>query len=434
MSAGVADRETDCVVVGGGVAGLAAALYLSRGGARVTVVESNRVGSGASSGNAGWLCPAQAGPLPQPGLTAYGLRALVDRGSALYFAPRHLPRLLPWLLRFRASCTADAYTRGGQALGRLGTQVFELVYELIGDGLAVPVHRRGLLAVGERRDSADRFLQDLRPLRLAGVPTPDRVLDRNEIHALEPGLSKHPTAAVHVQDHWHVEPDRFAVALAALVREANVEILEGAEVRDFDVVNGQVRRVRTAAGVVAAENVVLAAGAWTPPLARMLGLRLPVAAGKGYSFVVEPEVVPEHALLLLEPHVGCSPLGDGRVRIAGTMEFSGINSRLDRRRLNTIAEGAQRLLSPWRGCDLSNAWVGMRPIAPDGLPVIDRLSGSSNVFLATAYSMLGMTLALPAGRALAELVLRDHRPPELEPFALSRFGRARWAGAPPVAR
>src|SRR5690242_360033 len=116
---GPASDKRDVLVIGGGVAGLACALYLSNAGGRVTVVESDRIGSGASSGNAGWLCPAQAGPLPEPGLVADGLRMLLDSQSALYFSPRALPGLAPWLVRFAGYCTRSAYDAGAQALSAL---------------------------------------------------------------------------------------------------------------------------------------------------------------------------------------------------------------------------------------------------------------------------------------------------------------------------
>ena len=100
------------VVVGGGVAGLCSAYYLRQRGVEVTVIEARRVGSGASWGNGGWVCPAQAGPLPEPGLTWYGLRSLVDRSSALYFQLRKLPELTPWLLRFWTYCNPRDHEHG----------------------------------------------------------------------------------------------------------------------------------------------------------------------------------------------------------------------------------------------------------------------------------------------------------------------------------
>ena len=156
-------------------------------------------------------------------------------------------------------------------------------------------------------------------------------------------------------------------------------------------------------------------------------------AGKGYSFSIRPTIMPSHAILLVDVHVGCTPFTD-RMRIGGTMEFSGINSRLDRRRIDSIVLGARESFAPWQTPQIEDEWAGMRPIAADGLPVIDRVDRYSNMFIATGYSMQGVTLAPTAGRALAEMVATGRRPEMLEPFRLDRFARSplvrmaeRWA-------
>jgi D-amino-acid dehydrogenase len=413
------------VVIGGGVAGLSVAYFLRARGADVTVLESNRVGSAASSGNAGWLCPAQAGPLPEPGLTAYGLRSLVDRESALYFAPLEIPRMLTWLARFAARCNARDYRDGVIALTRLGQRTFELAERFAADGVEFDLHRRGLLVVSEDHAHAADFLAKLEPMRELGVTLPDRVLGAGELRELEPALGSRAAAAVHIEEHWHVHAPNFMRGLGAHVREMGVRVEEGAEVVELVSGDRGVREIRTAAGDYPADQVVLAAGAWSPALARQLGFRLPVAPGKGYSFEVQLDRLPQHALLLLDPHVGASPLGD-RLRVAGTMEFSGVNARLDRRRIASIVRGASTLLEELDGQPLGDLRTGMRPIAPDGLPIIDRAPGHENLYVATAYSMLGMTLAAPAGEALAELILTGDRPRELEPFRATRFGSRFW--------
>jgi D-amino-acid dehydrogenase len=167
--------------------------------------------------------------------------------------------------------------------------------------------------------------------------------------------------------------------------------------------------------------VVVAAGAWLGPLSLVFGAPLPVEAGKGYSFEIRPPQMPRHALLLLDPHVGCSPLGD-RLRIAGTMEFSGLDGRLDRRRIDSIVSGAKTMIRGWAEPAQDSLWSGFRPIAPDGLPIIDRHPRLRNVFFAGAYSMLGMTLAAPAAEQLASFVLTGRRPELLTPFGAERFG------------
>ena len=192
--------------------------------------------------------------------------------------------------------------------------------------------------------------------------------------------------------------------------------------------------MRTAAGDLAADTVVLAAGSWTTPLAHTIGISLPMEPGKGYSFTVKPSVLPQHAVLLVDIHVGCTPYA-GRIRIGGTMEFSGINDRLDRRRIESILTGAQRSFQPFAAPGIENEWAGMRPITVDGLPVLDRAGQYDNTYLATGYGMQGVTLAPVGGRSLAEMIATGKRRPLLERFRLDRFGRIPLhAGAEPHRR
>jgi D-amino-acid dehydrogenase len=410
----------EVTVVGGGIAGLCAAYYLRQAGVRVTVLETQRVGSGASSGNAGWITPAQAGPLPEPGLLSYGLRSLVDRRSALYFEPRQLVRMLPWLVGFATHCNEVDHARGRVALAALGERSVPLLEAMAADGVDVRLHHVPLLLAAKAPEQAQAFLSGLEPLSRLGFRIPNAVLHRDEIRSLEPALSDAVRAGFVIEQHCVVEPLALVTALRDRLLDRGVEVLEGTEVRDVDVDGSRLVALRTSSGRYRCERVVLAPGAWLRSLGRLLGARLPVEAGKGYSFDVRPRQMPRHALLLLEPHVGCSPL-DGRLRIAGTMEFSGVNARLDRRRVESIARGAGDMIGGWEELNEDSVWSGLRPIAPDGLPIIDRHPGLANVFFAGAYSMLGMTLAAPAAESLAGFVLTGERPAELEPFRATRF-------------
>ena len=423
--------EGPIVVVGGGIAGLCTAYYLRRAGATVSVLETRRVGSGASAGNAGWITPAQAGPLPEPGLLSYGIRSLVDRDSALYFEPRQLVRMIPWLLRFARRCNEADHVTGRIALAGLGLRSVELLEAMAGDGVGFELDRSPLLLAAKDLAHAQAFLDQLEPLGRLGFRIPERVLDGDELRSLEPVLSDAVQAGFVIEQHCGVQPLALVEALRDRLLELGVEVSEGTEVRDIDVEGSRVVALRTSTGRRRCGNVVLAAGAWMARLGGLFGLRLPIAAGKGYSFTVRPRQVPRHALLLLESHVGCSADGD-RLRIAGTMEFSGVNARLDRRRIRSILAGAGEMIGAWDGPDEDTMWSGLRPIAPDGLPIIDRHPRLPNVFFAGAYSMLGMTLAAPAGESLARFVLSGERPGELEPFRATRFGLVRSVMPPTV--
>jgi D-amino-acid dehydrogenase len=411
-------------VVGAGIAGLCCAYYLRRRDADVVVLDAEPVGSRVASsyGNGGWICPAQAGPLPEPGLTVYGLRALLARDSALYFRPGYLPRLLPWLARFWTYCNQRDYDAGTAALAALGRRVFALVDEMGEDGIEPELYKLGMICATADEQEARNVLRGLQGMRRHGFALPDDVLVGDELHAVEPSLSDRVRAGFHLAEQWHVRPTTMTLGIAKRLRELGVEIHESARVDGFDTANGTLRAARSSQGDVSADAFVLAAGSWTTPLARTLGVRIPMEPGKGYSFLIAPKTMPRHGILFADIHAGATPLGD-RVRIGGTMEFSGYGLDVDRARVDNVFRLAKEYIELERP-DYEEPWAGLRPMTVDGLPILDRVTGYRNAFVATGYSMLGMTLAQPAGEAMAELVVTGERPAVLEPFRIDRFPRA----------
>jgi D-amino-acid dehydrogenase len=356
------------------------------------------------------------------------MRSLFDSDSALYFKPVNFLELAPWLLRFWTYCNDRDYRHGVEAIARLGQGVFTLVDEMRQDGVEFELHRLGMLVAAQSPDVARAELNKLQPMRAFGYELPDDVVVGAELRELEPALAPEVQAGFTVDQHWHVRPDTFTAGLSAALRRMGVQILEGAEVVDFGVAPRRVASMRTTAGEFTADAFVLAAGAWTPTLSRMLGVKLPLQGGKGYSFFVKPSVMPRHSVLLADLHIGCTPFGE-QMRIGGTMEFSGLNTRLDHRRIASIVKGARTSFLPWDDGEIDSYWAGMRPITPDGLPVIDATGAYDNVFLATGYSMQGVTLAPPAGLALAELVATGRKPAVIEPFGLARLQQRVWSRA-----
>ena len=411
------------VVVGAGIAGLCCAYYLRTRDVDVVVLDAEPVGSRVASsyGNGGWICPAQAGPLPEPGLTLYGLRALLARDSALYFRPGYLPRLVPWLARFWTYCNQRDYDAGTAALAALGKRVFRLVDEMGEDGIEPELYKLGMICATADEREARKVLQSLQGMRLHGFELPDNLLLGDELHAVEPSLSDRVQAGFHLVEQWHVRPTTMTLAIAGRLREQGVEIRERTRVDGFDTTNGTVRAARTTQGDVAADAFVIAAGSWTTPLVRTLGLRLPMQPGKGYSFLIAPQTMPRHGILFADIHAGASPFAD-RLRISGTMEFSGYNLELDRRRIDNVFRLARDYIDLERP-DYEEPWAGLRPMTVDGLPILDRTPGYRNAYVATGYSMLGMTLAQPAGEELAGMVVTGERPAIFEPFRIDRFPR-----------
>ena len=200
-----------------------------------------------------------------------------------------------------------------------------------------------------------------------------------------------------------------------------MSVREHTPVTGFETREGRVLAATTPYGELAGDAFALCAGSWTRTLTAKLGRRIPLQPAKGYTFIVAPARPVQHGLLFPEAYAGATPLAKG-VRIGGTMEFSGYDTSVDHRRIRTVFANIREYIDVVDPVP-TEPWAGLRPTTADGLPIVDRIGGFDNAYVATGYSMLGMTLSPPAGRALARYIDTGDRPEVLEPFRIDRF---RW--------
>ena len=422
----VTDRP-DVVIVGGGIVGLAVAHALRRRGCAVTVVEAGRLGGAASHGNAGWIVPSLSGPVPAPGLVRTSVRWMLRPDSPLYVRPRADPTFLRWLLAFWRRCNAGDYRAGLEAVAELNRQTMALFDAYRADGVVFEGYADGLVSAYLDRHELERDVRGLELLRPFGYDAP-ALLDGAAVRQLEPALTDAVGGGYHVPQERHVRPDSLIAGLVDRLETDGVQLLAEAPVVGIEHRNGWATAVETPRGRLATDAIVVCAGAWTPGVLRLAGgRRVPIEAGKGYSLdYAPPPALPEairRPLYLHEARVAVTPLR-GMVRLAGTMELSGRNDRIPPARLAAIARAGTRYLRGWPpDPTLATPWTGMRPMTPDGLPVIGPVPGFANLLVASGHAMLGLTLAPATAEALADL-LTTGRPPEvLRPFDPSRFGR-----------
>lgn len=387
------------------------------------MVERGEPGKGASAGNAGWVTPSLAGPVPAPGIVSTSLKWMLRPDSPLYIRPSAVPELAGWLMAFWSHCNPRDYKAGFDATARLSRRTMEHFDALAAAGLDFEMHQTGLLFVCLRQETIDRLVEEFLELESYGLGAP-RKYNSSEIRELEPALNDDVVGGVWMERERHVRPESLIAATLRWLRENDVEILSGVEVTGLDVARPRVTGVRTTQGTLTADQVLIATGAEAGVLAREAGFNLPMQAGKGYSITIDrPKLQIGRSMYLEERRVALSPY-ENTLRVAGTMELSGINLNLDQRRVDAIRRGASQYLWPgWDEGEQSVAWVGMRPMLPDGLPAIGLAPGYENLYVASGHAMLGVTLGPTTAVAIADLMTKGESEFDLEPFNPGRFHR-----------
>ena len=408
-------------VVGGGVIGLSTAWELHKRGFRVTVLEAREPGTGASWGNAGWIAPSLSGPVPAPGLVRTSLKWMVKPDSPLYMRPRFDVQFARWLLAFWRSCRPVAYRAGLEATAELNRQTMDLFDTLRDDGVAFEMHRDGILFAYESLWEMERDLAGVERLRTIGYERPVALVG-DAVREREPALSDRVAGGYLIDNERHLRPETLTAGLVERLTASAVELRANEPVTGLTTAPGRVEEVVTAGCRLRTDAVVVAAGAWTPMVARMAGVRVPIEAGKGYSLDYSPPPRPVYRPLYLhEARIAVTPFA-GTVRLAGTMELSGLNERLDPRRVRAIARAGARLLQDWPSdSSAATAWTGMRPLTPDGLPVIGLAPGFRNLVIASGHAMLGITLAPATAVEVADLLTVGRPSATLQPFDPARF-------------
>lgn len=408
--------------MGGGVIGLACALYLLKAGASVRVLEQGLPGNGSSHGNCGTITPSHAGPLTMPGMVGTALRSLFRRDAPLYVNPRPDPARAAWLMGFARRCTWRDYQQAGEARGAILARSRALLGDLItNDGLSCEFEEVGELYAYRSRRTMDEDRAHVDLLRRLGMDV--RVLGADDVLAQEPALREGVVGGLLHPGDARLRPDRYVAELARRVRELGGAIETGARVDEFVFDGPRVSHVRTTGGVFSGERVVMALGAWSPLIGRLLDIRLPMQPGKGYSLTWEqpPERPPHHSLVLRDAAVCVTPWASG-YRLGSTMEFSGFAEGLNEIRLGALRRAAATYLHEPEGRGEVTPWWGWRPMSVDEVPIIGPSTRWSNLTYATAHGMLGISMSAATGELVASLLAGPAPALDPTPYSPGRFG------------
>lgn len=413
-------ERDDVLVVGGGVIGLACALTLLEAGRSVRVLEARTAGCGSSHGNCGTLTPSHAAPLAAPGTIGKALRWMLTPDAPFYVKPRVDPALWRWFARFAARCNQRDWAATMRHKGALLSHSRALFPAWVArHGLDCEFAESGVDYLFRTRDALEHDLAEVEPLRALGIPV--EVIEGAAYERGEPAVKPGLAGVIRFPGDARLRPDRYVAELARVVRA------RGGAIEEHCAANGLVAerdgvRVDTRSGVRRARDVVLAAGAWSPRFARDAGLMaLPIQPGKGYSITYDrPALAPARPVVLRERSV-CVTAWDSGFRLGSTMEFSGYDTTLNRRRLDALERGAGQYLHQPVGPVKREEWFGWRPLTFDDLPIIGRLPGHRHAWAATGHGMMGMGMSPGTAELLADLVCG--RTPGLDPapYRAERF-------------
>jgi D-amino-acid dehydrogenase len=406
-------------VIGAGIVGASVAMALVRDGYRVTVFDPNGPGTQASFGNAGMIQTGTPVPMASPGILKAVPRMLFDRNGALVIRWRHLPVLLPWLVRFlRAAHPSTVETLSvhlAALLTRAGPAFDRMVAEADADSFIV---RRGMLYVfrSEAERQAVQWEFDLFARRGVAMDA----LGAGDLRDMEPALHKSYSLAWHLKDTFYcLNPGGLTARFLRRATAAGADFNESA-VRQIDVGSDDRVILRTAEAAVPVDRVVIAAGIDSRTFLKPLGVRVPLETGRGYHMMAPtPGVALNGPLIDAARHCGVVPMEHG-IRIAGLMELAGRNAPPDFARARRLADLAQAMV-PELDCRDAVPWMGHRPITPDSLPVIGQAPRHRNVIFAFGHGQLGFTMGPVTGEIVAALVAGREPDIDVVPYRPDRF-------------
>lgn len=409
-------------IIGGGVIGLCSAYYLQKAGYDVTVMERGNITDGCSFGNMGYMSPSHFVPLASPGIIAQGIKWMLNSTSPFYIKPRLNLDLMQWGYHFWKSSTAKTVEKNSPHLNAILQLSRHLINEMrieISD--TFDMEEKGCLMMCKQQKTLDHEFHLADDAEKFGLKV--ERLNKDAVQQLEPDVEIDVAGAVLFKDDCHFNPGKMMLALKKYLGNKGVHFQLNTTVTDFEKTGKNISTIITDKGTFAAEQIVVATGSWLPVITKMMGIKLLLQPGKGYSHTynhVEKNI--KYPAILVDGRCAITPWGH-RLRIGGTMELSGINNKVMISRMQGIYNSAKDFY-PGLKIDFPPAdkiWNGLRPVTPDGLPYIGRLSNLDNVVVAGGHAMLGISEGTGTGKLVTEIIQAKETSININAFYPHRF-------------
>lgn len=409
-------------IIGGGVIGLCSAYYLQKEGYDITVIERGDITDGCSFGNMGYMSPSHFMPLASPGIISEGLKHMLSSSSPFYIKPRLNLDLMQWGWHFWKSSNAATAKKNATHLNNILQLSRALINEMRNDiGDVFDMEEKGCLMMCKQQKTLDHEFHLADDAEKFGLKV-DRLL-KDAVQQLEPDVELDIAGAVLFKDDCHFNPGKMMLALKKYLQNQGVLFQLNTTVTGFEKTNSRVSAVITDKGKFACGQLVVATGSWLPVVAKMMGIKLLLQPGKGYSHTYEyVEKNIKYPAILVDGRCAITPWAN-QLRIGGTMELSGINNKVLVSRMQGIYNSA-RDFYPGLKIEFPPAdkiWSGLRPVTPDGLPYIGKTSVYENVVIAGGHAMLGISEGTGTGKLVTEIIKQQTTSINISAFNPQRF-------------
>ncbi|MCG6882340.1 MAG: FAD-dependent oxidoreductase [Silicimonas sp.] len=406
-------------VIGAGIVGVSTALWLQRDGHRVTLIDRAAPGEGTSHGNGGVLATCAMVPVTGPGLIRKAPKMLLDPNQPLFLKWGYLPKLAPWLLRYLSNANEPDTRRIAQAIQGVVADSLEEHFALArGTGAEAYIVPSDYLYIYKNRAAfeGDALAWDIR--RSHGIVWEE--LEGDAVRAYDGIFAPDQAFAVKMGDHGRIsDPGRYVKALAAHLEGQGGAVMKG-EVTGFVRDGSTLTGLRIGGETLDCDAAVLATGPWSKPLAREMGLDVPLESERGYHLELwEPSAMPRAPVMVASAKFVATPM-EGRLRLAGIVELGGLDAPPSRAPFDLLRRAAKAAM-PGLTWSREVEWMGHRPAPADSIPVIGAVPGLSGAYTAFGHHHIGLTSGPRTGRLLSQLISGKQPNLDLAAYSPERF-------------
>jgi len=416
-------KDKHIIVVGAGIIGLCSAYFLNKKGFQVTILDNTDGTDNCSYGNAGFFSPSHLIPLASPGIISQGLRWMMRSDSPFYIKPKLDFDLISWGLKFKQAATKTKVAAAAPILNDLLLSSRDLIEKILEEeSIDAGLNDKGLVIYCKTQRALDEEMEMAELAQKYGQQT--KVLNLTQARAINPDMEINARGAVLFENDASITPHIFMAELKQVLLKNGVEINHNVKVDKLvSGKSGSIEKIIANGTEHVADEYLLATGSWTRDLLKQVDLKLPLQAGKGYSFVLpSPKANLNSCAILNEARVAVTPMKHG-LRFAGTMEVNGMDLSINSKRVQGIINAIPEFFPQFSEEDFKDIepWAGLRPCSPDGMPYVGRTKKYNNLLVATGHAMLGISLGPVTGKIIAQLASNEASDTDLGLLSVDRY-------------